>query len=237
MKKTCVLGGWTMVLAFISWVFVPWVPCAQEPDGWKEAALDRMVRIESEQASLRLKLASDPSLQEAQEALAALEEEWERLSMSMGGDRPMAQGQPEAVPDAVLSVPLLPPSSCLSTTTTHGGGTPVAIPTGPAVVTSTLVVAGAGTFIWDVNVSTHITHSFAADLDITLQSPAGTIVTLTTDNGAGNDNVFDGTVWDDSANPGGQVPYLANNGLVTDHTYVNLTLASPLVPEEAMGAF
>ena len=45
---------------------------------------------------------------------------------------------------------------------------------------------------------------------------AGTIVTLTTDNGAGNDNVFSGTVWDDDANPAGQVPYTTNNGLVTD---------------------
>ena len=46
------------------------------------------------------------------------------------------------------------------------------------------------------------------------------MVTLTTDNGAGNDNVFNGTKWDDDANPGGQVPYATNNGLVTDQTYV-----------------
>jgi uncharacterized repeat protein (TIGR01451 family) len=113
----------------------------------------------------------------------------------------------------------------------------VAIPTGPAVVTSTLDVSGAGTSILDVNATTFITHTFASDLDITLTSPAGTVVTLSTDNGAGNDNVFNGTVWDDSANPGGQVPYTTNDGLATDHAYANLTLASPLVPEEAMGAF
>ncbi len=68
-------------------------------------------------------------------------------------------------------------------------------------------------------------------------SPAGTIVTLTTDNGAGNDNVWNGTLWDDDANPLGQVPYTTNNGLVTDHAYTNAVLASPLVPEEAMAAF
>ncbi len=62
-------------------------------------------------------------------------------------------------------------------------------------------------------------------------------MTLTTDNGAGNDNVFNGTLWDDSANPAGQVPYTTNNGLVTDNAYVNLTTATPLVPEEAMAAF
>jgi len=33
------------------------------------------------------------------------------------------------------------------------------------------------------------------------------------------------------------VPYVTNNGLVTDHLYANLTTATPLVPEEAMGAF
>ncbi|HBL25540.1 MAG TPA: hypothetical protein DD490_01760, partial [Acidobacteria bacterium] len=115
--------------------------------------------------------------------------------------------------------------------------TPTAIPTGPAVVTSTVVVSGAGTSILDVDLTTAITHTFAADLDITLTSPAGTAVTLTTDNGAGNDNVFNGTVWDDDANPGGTVPYTTNNGLVTDQAYVNLTTATPLVPEEAFGAF
>ena len=115
--------------------------------------------------------------------------------------------------------------------------TTVSIPTGPAVITSTLVVSGADPFLLDVNITTAIQHSFAADMDITLMSPEGTIVTLSTDNGAGNDNVFDGTVWDDDANPGGQVPYTTNDGLVTDHAYINLTLASPLAPEEALGAF
>ncbi|MBK9180752.1 MAG: cell wall-binding repeat-containing protein [Acidimicrobiales bacterium] len=129
------------------------------------------------------------------------------------------------------------PAGPTAATTTATNTTPVAIPTGPAVVTSTTAVSGAGTSVVDVNLQTSIQHTFAADLDITVQSPAGTVVTLTTDNGAGNDDVFNGTLWDDSANPGGQVPYTTNDGLVTDHAYVNLTLASPLVPEEAMAAF
>ncbi|MBP6566415.1 MAG: M36 family metallopeptidase [Saprospiraceae bacterium] len=115
--------------------------------------------------------------------------------------------------------------------------TPTAIPTGPAVVSSTLNVAGLSPFITDVDVTTFLTHTFAADLDITIMSPSGTVVTLTTDNGAGNDDVFNGTVWDDSANPAGQVPYTTNSGMASDHPYVNLTLASPLAPEEALGAF
>ena len=116
--------------------------------------------------------------------------------------------------------------------------TPVAIPTGPAVVTSTLDMSGGlGTFTCGVTLSTGITHTFAADLDVTLMSPAGTVVTITTDNGAGNDNVFNGTQWYDKANPGGQVPYTSNDGLVSDQTYVNLTPVPALVPEEAMAAF
>jgi subtilisin-like proprotein convertase family protein len=129
------------------------------------------------------------------------------------------------------------PPGCTAATATFTQSTPVAIPTGPAVVTSTVVVSGVNTFLHDVNLTTFMPHTFAADLDVTLMSPAGTVVTLTTDNGAGNDNVFNGTVWDDFANPAGQVPYVTNNGLVTDHAYVNLTLASPLVPEESMAAF
>jgi uncharacterized repeat protein (TIGR01451 family) len=100
-----------------------------------------------------------------------------------------------------------------------------------------LAVAGVSTYLVDLDLTVNLTHTVAADLDITLMSPAGTVVTLTTDNGAGNDNVFNGTVWNDDANPLGQVPYTTNAGLVTDHPYVNLTLASPLDPEEAMAAF
>ena len=33
------------------------------------------------------------------------------------------------------------------------------------------------------------------------------------------------------------MPYLTNNGLAGDHAYVNLVLAAPLAPEEALGAF
>ena len=62
-------------------------------------------------------------------------------------------------------------------------------------------------------------------------------MTLTTDNGGGNDNVFNGTVWDDDANPAGQVPYAPTTAWSRDHAYANLILASPLVPEEALGAF
>ena len=51
----------------------------------------------------------------------------------------------------------------------------------------------------------NITHLNNPDLDITLMSPAGTIVTLSTDNGTG-DNNFAGTTWDDDANPAARFP-------------------------------
>ncbi len=143
---------------------------------------------------------------------------------------------PTAAP-FTIAVTDVPPGPCVCTPSTFTNTTPVAIPTGPGVVTSTLAVTGAGPVLTDVNLTSFITHTFAADLDITITSPAGTVVTLTTDNGAGNDNVFNGTVWDDDANPAGQVPYTTNNGLVTDHAYGNLTLASPLAPEDALAAF
>ena len=113
-----------------------------------------------------------------------------------------------------------------------------AISTGaPSVITSTITVSGAHPYLWDLDVTTFIAHTYPADLDITLTSPAGTVVTLTSDNGGSFDNVFNGTVWDDQANPGGQVPYTSNNGLVTDRDYANNVIATPLVPEEALGAF
>lgn len=114
--------------------------------------------------------------------------------------------------------------------------TPIAI-TDNATVTSTLAVAGLDAFVCKVGITANITHTFAGDLDISLQSPFGPTTTISTDNGGSNDDVFAGTVWDDEANPGGQVPYASNDGLTTDQTYVNLTVATPLVPEGAMGAF
>jgi subtilisin-like proprotein convertase family protein len=125
-----------------------------------------------------------------------------------------------------------------TTTTVPSANVPVVIPSGqPSVVTSTIAVAGLDTYLCDVNALTTITHSSNNNLDITLRSPAGTVVTLTTDNGGTNANVFNGTTWDDDANPLGQVPYATNNGLATDHLYANNVVATPLAPEEPLGAF
>ena len=124
--------------------------------------------------------------------------------------------EPQVVASRRLRAKTVPatPAGCSLATTTFTQPAPVAIPTGPDVVTSTLVVSGAGPCLFDVDVTTFISHTFAADLDVTITSPAGTVVTLTTDDGARNDDVFNGTVWDDDA----------SNDTVTDHVDTNLTL-------------
>jgi uncharacterized repeat protein (TIGR01451 family) len=87
-------------------------------------------------------------------------------------------------------------------------------------------VSGVDPFLCDLNLTTGITHTFASDLDITLTSPGGTTVVISTDNGGSNDDVFNGTVWDDSAlEP------------ATDFTYANNVTAASLVVEGALGAF
>jgi subtilisin-like proprotein convertase family protein len=106
-----------------------------------------------------------------------------------------------------------------------------------ATTTSTITLSGAGAHIMDVDAKTDIAHTYPADLGITLVSPAGTAMTLSSMNSLGFQNVFAGTTWDDAANPGGQLPYTTNDGLVTDSFYAANILESPLVPEGAFGEF
>ena len=79
----------------------------------------------------------------------------------------------------------------------------LSIPTTVGVISDTITVVGVNPVLFNLTVNTNIAHTFNADLDITLTSPAGTVVTLSTDNGGTNANVFAGTTWDDAANPGG----------------------------------
>ncbi len=211
-------------------------PTALVAAATKDQMHEEMAQLAEEMRQLKPSIAGDPSAAASYNTKAA---RYRQISAALGGDEPVASGPGPAEggsPPAEGTVPTAP-AGCTGTTSTFTQSTPVAIPTGPAVVTSTVVVSGVGPYLWDANLLTNITHTFAADLDITIMSPAGTVVTLTTDNGAGNDNVFNGTDWDDDANPAGQVPYTTNDGLVTDSAYVNLTTETPLVPEEALAAF
>lgn len=88
-------------------------------------------------------------------------------------------------------------------------------------------VSGAQPYVWDLDVTTFITHTACWDLDIRLISPAGTSVALTTDNGGSNDDVFNGTLWDDSVIA---VP-------VTDFGFSNGVTATPVSPEGSFTRF
>ncbi len=76
---------------------------------------------------------------------------------------------------------------------------PLAIPDNNLIgASSTFLVTGATTNIQDVNVTVNITHTCDAELQISLFSPAGTMVPLSLFNG-GCGNNYTGTVFDDEA--------------------------------------
>ncbi|MDX1997344.1 MAG: IPTL-CTERM sorting domain-containing protein, partial [Thermoanaerobaculia bacterium] len=92
------------------------------------------------------------------------------------------------------------------TTYSSADSFPITIPTGPAVVTSTLVVPG-NPRIADLDVTLNLTHNFMADLDIQLTAPAGVggnTVGLLSDIGsvtAGSQTTMDLTFDDEAAIP------------------------------------
>ncbi|WP_170113403.1 proprotein convertase P-domain-containing protein [Ahniella affigens] len=199
----------------------------------KLATYQTMRGIAAQIESLKQQTGVDTAAQ-----IASLQSQFKDLQNGMGGDDPTRSY--EANRRTVARVPTgsgpTPPSGMTVTTTSATNSTPVPI-NDVATNTSTLTIAGAGTYLWDVDLTALLTHTFAADMDITLTSPAGTVVTISTDNGAGNDNVFNGSFFDDDANPAGAVPYTTNDGVTTDQVYVNLTTATPLVAEGSLGAF
>jgi uncharacterized repeat protein (TIGR01451 family) len=148
---------------------------------------------------------------------------YEQLSAFTGGDRPGQSTGNGAVGSAPAGSVAAPPNCALASTTTSNN-TPVPI-ADVATSSSTINVAGAGPFLYEVSIVANITHTFAADMDITLISPGNNRITISTDNGAGNDDVFAGTRWTDQTT----TP-------TTDAIYANLTVQPSLIPEEAMGA-
>ena len=98
------------------------------------------------------------------------------------------------------------------------------------VITSTIAITTAATYLWQVIVGTHITHANSSDLDIELISPHGTVVTLSSNNGGANANVFNGTYWFDAAAGG------AGPGVVTLASFISGTTSTPLTPEEPLAS-
>jgi len=98
-----------------------------------------------------------------------------------------------------------------------------------STITSTIHVNGAYPYLWDVKLTTYITHTFNSDLDIDLISPVGTDIVLSSKNGGIFDDVFYGTLWEDQA----ARSFLG--GPVTDYTFSNFS-AIELGPQEPFGA-
>jgi subtilisin-like proprotein convertase family protein len=65
--------------------------------------------------------------------------------------------------------------------------------------TSSLLVSNGPTSIFDLNVFFDLSHTFTGDLDIFLNSPQGTRIELTTDNGGSSPDLYTGLVLDDDA--------------------------------------
>jgi subtilisin-like proprotein convertase family protein len=159
--------------------------------------------------------------------------EYAHLSVKLGGDDPAKMLEdPNGQPAQGSVTPRVAATSCAGstpTTTNFVGGGAGAIPNGgtpSGPFTFTTVVSTADTYTWDVNLNLNVTHTFASDLDMSLTSPAGTTIAISTDNGSSNDNVFAGTTFDDNV-----------NDTVTDHVYTNLVVATPLSPEGRLQNF
>lgn len=87
-------------------------------------------------------------------------------------------------------------------------------------VSDTITVSGVGASTFDVDVTIAATHTWCADMQIRLVSPSGTIVPLSSGRGGSNDDVFNGTLFDDqSANP------------IGSYVFTNLVAAPDLRPE------
>lgn len=93
-------------------------------------------------------------------------------------------------------------------------------------ITSDVVVSGVSSHLWLLTLTTEITHTFNNDLVVHLISPAGTRVAITTGNGGGANDIFNGTLWTDAA-----------TDPVTDYLFENGTAAPMRAPESALQAF
>lgn len=94
-----------------------------------------------------------------------------------------------------------PPVNCTTYTSTD---VPVAIPTGPGMVTSTITIPG-NPRIEDIDIRINLNHTFMQDLDVHLVSPAGNDNGLFTDIGAatvgGAQTLMDIVIDEDAALP------------------------------------
>jgi cysteine-rich repeat protein len=127
--------------------------------------------------------------------------------------------------DARATAPAFPG---VITTTLTSSDEDLPIPDNASLVT-VLSSELAGVVV-DADLTLDITHPTADQLDIYLVAPSGRTVTLTTDNGAQNDDVFAGVTFDDQATGAPNAPNVRN------FTYANQVATGPIQPEGAMAA-
>ena len=108
-------------------------------------------------------------------------------------------------------------------TTTSVSDSPAAYLDNVTPVTATVTVAtGSSDPIIDVNVLIDVNHTYTGDIVLTVTSPTGTTVEMTSNNGGGG-NDFIGTVFDDSA--------------TTSVTSGSAPFTGSFIPEEPLSAF
>lgn len=138
-----------------------------------------------------------------------------------------------------LSAQQLSAQGCaISTTTLSASNTTaqtITTAAPPQVIVSDITVNSTDLIV-DLNVTLNITHTFPADLDITLTHvQTGTVITLTSDNGSSAINSFAGTTFNDAAAT--RVVASPFNGNAGGAVYVANTVQSLLSPEEPLAAF
>lgn len=122
-----------------------------------------------------------------------------------------------------------------SSSTLLANNNPLAI-TDNSTISSTINVNSFQSTACQISMNLNITHTFNRDLLITLTSPSGRSVTVTSRNGGARDDVFAGVFLTDSKDPGSQIPYTENPNIVTDHIYAEGS-APDMSPEEPFSAF
>ncbi|HJQ84616.1 MAG TPA: proprotein convertase P-domain-containing protein, partial [Candidatus Binatia bacterium] len=128
--------------------------------------------------------------------------------------------------DAASSAPAFP---ALTTVTLASPDVDLPLPDNGSLI-ALLPVAGVPGVAVDVDVTVDLVHPQADQLDVFLVAPSGKTVTLTTDNGGSNDDVFAGTTFDDQAAGTPSAPNVRN------FAYANAVPTGPVQPEEALGA-
>ncbi len=150
--------------------------------------------------------------------------QYDALRVRTGNERPerLTHGSATPTPSGVLNA--VAPASCGNSPGVSSTATGT---TGPindvSVQTFTATIGGLGIDVYDVDLSTAITHTYNSDLELTLISPAGTRCDVSSNNAGANADVFNGTLWDDQS---------VNN--CTSYPYSNGTPAPDLKPEQSL---